>query len=155
VSTLCGNERFSKRRKYGKATSSSIVHGVVRYGRRVELTVLRSHLHSPFSSRDNNADASQTDDEQLLSLLRACCRTKGDDLDVPRLDDITCIEKELDQQRLNKVFGWLWVAGRPIPPRSTPSMVWVSKRFSQLALPYTKLKAFRYRRPSHPNHRSC
>ena len=28
-----------------------------------------------------------------------------------------CLEKELDLQRLNKVFHWLWVAGRPMPPR--------------------------------------
>lgn len=27
------------------------------------------------------------------------------------------MEKELDLQRLTKFFGWLWVAGRPMPPR--------------------------------------
>ena len=30
---------------------------------------------------------------------------------------MTCIEKELNLQRLNKIFGWLWIAGRPMPPR--------------------------------------
>jgi hypothetical protein len=38
-------------------------------------------------------------------------------LATPSRHVITCIEKELDLQRLNKVFGWLWVAGRPMPPR--------------------------------------
>lgn len=30
---------------------------------------------------------------------------------------MTCIEKELDIERLDRVFSWLWVAGRPMPPR--------------------------------------
>ena len=29
----------------------------------------------------------------------------------------TCIEKELDLHRLHNIFAWLWVAGRPMPPR--------------------------------------
>lgn len=30
---------------------------------------------------------------------------------------MACVEKELDLQRLNTIFGWLRVVGRPMPPR--------------------------------------
>ena len=63
---------------------------------------------------DNSADTSQTDDEQILSLLPASYRTDSDNLTAA---DFTIVNKELDLQRLNKVFVWLWVAGRPMPPR--------------------------------------
>jgi hypothetical protein len=57
-------------------------------------------------------------DEQLLSLLPASYRTESDNLVPPSDDTIdTCVEKELNLQRLSKVMAWLWIAGRPTPPR--------------------------------------
>jgi hypothetical protein len=46
--------------------------------------------------------------------LPASYRTDSDNLAAASLN---IINKELDLQRLNKVFVWLWVAGRPMPPR--------------------------------------
>lgn len=66
---------------------------------------------------NSSADASQPNNEQLLSLLPASYRTGSDNVASPSLLVITCIEKELDLQRLNMVFGWLWVASRRMPPR--------------------------------------
>lgn len=43
--------------------------------------------------------------------------------EVPRLyppnlhDDDGFLERELDLQRLNTIFNWLWLTGRPMPPR--------------------------------------
>ncbi|RYP03604.1 hypothetical protein DL764_005034 [Monosporascus ibericus] len=79
----------------------------------------------PFSVRlldgdaNDHPDASQRGNEQLRSLLPASYRTgpHQDNLTPPRLDDMTFIEKELDVGRLNKLSTWLWVAGRPMPPR--------------------------------------
>jgi len=63
------------------------------------------------------ADTSQPNNEPLSSLLPASYRTKWDDLAAGAQHVAACIEKELDLQRLNKFSGWLWVAGRPMPPR--------------------------------------
>ncbi|KAH8816663.1 hypothetical protein F5884DRAFT_818635 [Xylogone sp. PMI_703] len=57
---------------------------------------------------------------QHLSLLPASYRTDADDLAVPGHDIPTvmiCVKKELDLCRLAQVHSWLWVAGRPVPPR--------------------------------------
>lgn len=57
-------------------------------------------------------------DEDLLSLLPASYLTKNDDIAPPRIDDPSCVERELDISRLQSVQKWLWVAGRPTPPRA-------------------------------------
>ncbi|KAK3935925.1 hypothetical protein QBC46DRAFT_40663 [Diplogelasinospora grovesii] len=75
----------------------------------------RSQL-PPFAVQLLSADA-QPDDEHFLSLFPASYRTELDDIAPPNLDDIACVEKELDLRRLNKISDWLWVAGRPMPPR--------------------------------------
>ncbi|KAF4767070.1 hypothetical protein N7455_006813 [Penicillium solitum] len=62
-------------------------------------------------------DSGPPDNKKLRSLLPACYRTELDDLVPPSVGDITCVEKELDLQRLSHIFDWLWVAGRPMPPR--------------------------------------
>ncbi|GKZ33015.1 hypothetical protein AbraIFM66950_002732 [Aspergillus brasiliensis] len=59
---------------------------------------------------DNNSNA-------LLSLLPASYRTASDNLVASSRDLLTCIEKELDLERLDKIYSRLWVAGRPMPPR--------------------------------------
>lgn len=53
-------------------------------------------------------------------LLPASYRTEIDHLTrirAPDIRDITFLRQELDLQRLNSVFDWLWLAGRPMPPR--------------------------------------
>jgi hypothetical protein len=68
--------------------------------------------------RDDNDDASLLDHNQIRSLLPASYRTgKGDDVAAAGRDVTTCIKKEFDLHRLHNIFTWLWVAGRPMPPR--------------------------------------
>ncbi|OQD68822.1 hypothetical protein PENDEC_c030G01277 [Penicillium decumbens] len=60
-------------------------------------------LHPAPEDQDRERHASPApDDEQLLSLLPASYRTDSDNLAAASLIS---------------VFGWLWVAGRPMPPR--------------------------------------
>ncbi|KAI0412355.1 hypothetical protein F5X98DRAFT_17701 [Xylaria grammica] len=56
-------------------------------------------------------------DVDLASLLPASFRTKNDDLTPPKLDNTAYLEKELSVKRLDDLSAWLWVAGRPMPPR--------------------------------------
>src|ERR1700728_4071900 len=57
--------------------------------------------------------------EQVVSqfdhLLPAAHRNK-DTLEYPSAD-LTYLEQELNLERLNNVHGYLWLAGRPMPPR--------------------------------------
>ncbi|EFR03716.1 hypothetical protein MGYG_06713 [Nannizzia gypsea CBS 118893] len=72
----------------------------------------------PFSVLLLRADgASPQPDEQLLSALPATYRTARDDLSAPSRDVMACVESELALDRLTRIFHWLWVAGRPMPPR--------------------------------------
>ena len=56
------------------------------------------------------------DRDPIPSLLPASYRTQHDDL-APATLDAACIARELDLRRLHRVASWLWVAGRPMPPR--------------------------------------
>lgn len=81
-----------------------------------------SYRSSPFSIRlleedSVRASAASPDNKQLTSLLPASYYTKSDNLAAASRDLVLCIEKELDVRRLTEVFNWLWVAGRPSPPR--------------------------------------
>lgn len=77
----------------------------------------------PFSIRvlpdTDSSDGStpQPAEQQLPWLLPASHRTSRDYLSPPHPDDTACIEQELDLHRLTAVLDWLWVAGRPMPPR--------------------------------------
>lgn len=76
----------------------------------------------PFSVRslDNNCrDSSDVppSDDKLLSLLPASYRTESDDLVASSCAVEACVKKELDLQRLTDILNWLWIAGRPMPPR--------------------------------------
>ncbi|ROW09125.1 hypothetical protein VPNG_05680 [Cytospora leucostoma] len=57
----------------------------------------------------------------LDPLLPASYRTKDDDslthLHIPEPDYVAFLKEELDLQKISCVFRWLWVAGRPMPPR--------------------------------------
>jgi len=84
----------------------------------------------PFSSRplSSNADtAIVPSKDELLSLLPASYRTTSDDLVAASRNVQACIEQELDLGRLNKVSGWLWIAGRPMPPRPLHHQVLLSR----------------------------
>ncbi|KAI0159859.1 hypothetical protein GGR52DRAFT_582588 [Hypoxylon sp. FL1284] len=74
------------------------------------IRLLRSAVYDP-------TDASEPTDTQLRSLLPASYRI-ADNLVRPKLDDLTYLEKELGVGRLNALVEWLWVAGRPMPPRA-------------------------------------
>ncbi|KAH6975608.1 hypothetical protein EDB80DRAFT_757747 [Ilyonectria destructans] len=54
---------------------------------------------------EHSADASRHNHDQLLSLLPASYRTESGDL------------AAAGRQRLASIHSWLWVAGRPLPPR--------------------------------------
>lgn len=44
-------------------------------------------------------------------------RTEHGDLAPAAREVMTCIEKELDLERLTSIHSWLWLAGLPMPPR--------------------------------------
>ncbi|PKS10410.1 hypothetical protein jhhlp_002161 [Lomentospora prolificans] len=82
----------------------------------------RACLSAPFTTRlleyDNSCSgASPPPDHTLPSLLPASYRTKLDDLAAASDDVDACVANELNLQRLNRVYPWLWIAGRPMPPR--------------------------------------
>ncbi|KAM0798677.1 hypothetical protein BDR22DRAFT_881600 [Usnea florida] len=60
------------------------------------------------------------DDNEKQSLLPASYRTGEDGSDVvaASLDDTACIKKELNLERLHSIMKWMWVVGRPMPPRA-------------------------------------
>ncbi|KAL6406192.1 hypothetical protein AUP68_10360 [Ilyonectria robusta] len=66
---------------------------------------------------EHDADASRRDLDQLLELLPASYRTEFGDLAAAGLHVSACVEKEFDLRRLTSIHGWLWVAGRPMPPQ--------------------------------------
>ncbi|KAM0278409.1 hypothetical protein ACHAQH_005164 [Verticillium albo-atrum] len=54
----------------------------------------------------------------LVDLLPASSRTSGDDLTAPGPSGVLeCVDGELDLRRLDDIHDWLWIAGRPMPPR--------------------------------------
>lgn len=77
------------------------------------------------------SEVSKTSKDDLYSLFPASRRTEEDDLVAPDFlprygfasveDDPAAIhdwvDKEVDLQRLSDIHDWLWVAGRPMPPR--------------------------------------
>jgi hypothetical protein len=54
---------------------------------------------------------------QESDLLPATFRTSDDDIAVPS-GTLKVLEKELLVDRLNKIHSWLWMVGRPMPPRA-------------------------------------
>ncbi|KAH6654885.1 hypothetical protein BKA67DRAFT_566524 [Truncatella angustata] len=71
----------------------------------------------PFETQLLKMGNTNAGEESLEALLPASYRTRRDDLTPPKLDDSQWIEKELDLTRLTKMFNYLWLAGRPMPPR--------------------------------------
>ena len=67
-------------------------------------------MAAPFASRLLGARC-------YSGLLPATIRTQQDDIVVPTPGDLDFLEQELLVNRLNYIHGWLWMVGRPIPPR--------------------------------------
>jgi hypothetical protein len=69
------------------------------------------------------------DDDDFLSLFAASYRNASDNLVPPVPDENvnTYVKKELDLKRLNDVIGWLWIAGRPMPPRPLHTQIFVRR----------------------------
>ncbi|KAL7625801.1 hypothetical protein AAE478_005024 [Parahypoxylon ruwenzoriense] len=65
-------------------------------------------------SRGFPRDASQTQD--FTALLPASHRARGDHIIVPQLES-DFLAQELLVEKLNNVQDWLWICGRPMPPR--------------------------------------
>ena len=53
----------------------------------------------------------------VAELLPASYRTNDEDLAVPS-PEVKYFLMELDIQKRNKIHDWLWIAGRPMPPRA-------------------------------------
>ncbi|KAI5917554.1 hypothetical protein F4810DRAFT_716339 [Camillea tinctor] len=81
--------------------------------------VLDSRKWSPDEARDS----------QYTALLPASHRTKRDDIVVPQLDP-EFIKDELSVKRLNAIQDWLWVCGRPMPPRPLHHQVLISRNIA-------------------------
>ncbi|OAQ58425.1 subtilisin-like serine protease [Pochonia chlamydosporia 170] len=90
----------------------------------------------PFSVRllehkdEQGPDASRCERNWLQSLLPASYRTESDDLAAPARHVQTCIENELDLRRLTTIHGWLWLAGRPMPPRPLHYQLLVGRKIT-------------------------
>lgn len=91
----------------------------------------RACLPPPFSVRplhyDSDTAGMPPSDDELLSLLPASRRTKSDNIVAASRDVKACVEEELDLRRLTDIFDWLWLAGRPMPPRPLHHQVLLSR----------------------------
>lgn len=73
----------------------------------------------PFSTRVLQAtDVTIADDDLLPASYRGKAAAGPIRLHTPSTRDPVFLRQELDLQRLNSVFHWLWLAGRPMPPRA-------------------------------------
>ncbi|KAI1076061.1 hypothetical protein F5B20DRAFT_339988 [Whalleya microplaca] len=73
-------------------------------------------LAVPFTTRALHSSRDADKPLDFLALLPASHRTKRDDIVVPRLESEFLV-RELLVKRLNDIQDWLWVCGRPMPPR--------------------------------------
>ncbi|KAK1456146.1 hypothetical protein CMEL01_16558 [Colletotrichum melonis] len=86
------------------------------------------------SNGSQESKASGLMENDLASLLPASRRTKDNDLAVPACSSVLdstnvkfnqlrlaaihdWVDKETDLRRLADIHNWLWIAGRPMPPR--------------------------------------
>ncbi|KAI1104889.1 hypothetical protein F4804DRAFT_305784 [Jackrogersella minutella] len=98
----------------------------------------------PFTTRVLNLRADQTADFTVL--LPASHRTKHDHITVPQVES-EFLARELLVQKLNNVQDWLWVCGRPMPPRPLDHQVLISRDIAitedpELHLVWTKNRIF-------------
>ncbi|KAF4463660.1 glycosyltransferase family 28 domain-containing [Fusarium albosuccineum] len=70
----------------------------------------------PFTVKILDKDLPKNEDDRCNSLLPASRRTKRDHIIAPQPTS-DFLEKELLVKRLNAIQDWLWLCGRPMPPR--------------------------------------
>ncbi|KAI6090738.1 hypothetical protein F4821DRAFT_227737 [Hypoxylon rubiginosum] len=80
------------------------------------------------------------------ALLPAAYRTKRDHIIVPQLES-DFLSRELVVDRLNNVQDWLWVCGRPMPPRPLHHQILISREVTitenpELHLVWSKNRIF-------------
>ncbi|ROT34704.1 hypothetical protein SODALDRAFT_83574 [Sodiomyces alkalinus F11] len=81
------------------------------------------HQPPPFTHRPLEDDAgaegvAPRPTSQTCCRHRAARRTPEDDLTIPAPQSmLACVDAELDPRRLAGIHRWLWIAGRPMPPR--------------------------------------
>ncbi|KAI1266476.1 hypothetical protein F5Y18DRAFT_359162 [Xylariaceae sp. FL1019] len=88
-------------------------------------------LQLPFNTRvlKDDFDEKQTIQkfgQDATAQLPASHRAKGDDIIVPQADS-DFLGDELLVKRLNAVQDWLWICGRPMPPRPLHHQVVISR----------------------------
>ncbi|KFH44891.1 hypothetical protein ACRE_043120 [Hapsidospora chrysogenum ATCC 11550] len=81
------------------------------------LTVPTSMTPSASSSTQSTDEHAADRRTQLLALLPASYRTEHGDVAATGRRVLACVEQQLDLRRLTAVHRWLWLAGRPMPPR--------------------------------------
>lgn len=79
--------------------------------------------HPPFTTRVLGEPKEQSD---LSSHLPATRRTKKDQIVVPRAN-VDFLAGELLVGRINAVQDWLWICGRPMPPRPLHYQIVISR----------------------------
>ncbi|KAI1506279.1 hypothetical protein F5X99DRAFT_366161 [Biscogniauxia marginata] len=70
--------------------------------------------HPPFDVSTLNQEQSEP---SIARLLPATFRTKEDHIIALEVNIIGFLEKELSVKRLDRAQKWLWMSGRPVPPR--------------------------------------
>ena len=75
---------------------------------KLRLQQKRENLQPPFSITYN----------PTAPLLAASYRTSDHDIFIARVNDLEYIKSEIGVDRLNEIHDWLWIVGRPIPPRA-------------------------------------
>jgi hypothetical protein len=89
-------------------------------------------LHLPFTTRVLGTHTDQQDAQEIQdgsAQLPASRRTKSDHVVVPRADT-DFLRGELLVNRLNAVQDWLWICGRPMPPRPLHHQVVISREIT-------------------------
>jgi hypothetical protein len=107
----------------------------------------------PFESRlldvgepNSNTDPQSRSRRDFTTLLPATFRTKTDHIVPPQLD-IEFLERELLTRRLNDVQDFLWIAGRPMPPRPLHHQIVITREITitenvELHLVWSKNRIF-------------
>lgn len=74
----------------------------------------------PFTVRVAYSESATADSDLWkvdLAALPATYRTDGDSLTVPSSTELIFLQQELLVRRIDNVRSWLWICGRPMPPR--------------------------------------
>ncbi|KAL1855815.1 hypothetical protein VTK73DRAFT_8465 [Phialemonium thermophilum] len=84
--------------------------------------------HVPVTGELLGVTTAQGLDEDALLLSRFPASYLDDHFDLAPMGlDSTCVQRELDLERLDGLFDWLWLAGRPYPPRPLHRQVFLGR----------------------------